>query len=94
MNIRQHSSDTPARKHLKVTLSTDLLVNLHRLKILTGKAISDTVSDALEAYFAEIQAARNSSQGSSSNGPMEIGGMATEDGASDSSSPMSVDRAD
>lgn len=69
MMIRQHTNNVSAPKVLKVTLSTDLHLHLHRLKILTGRGISDTVSEALVAYFATMQVDRELARSASQTGP-------------------------
>lgn len=40
-----------ADKPLKVEIPERMHARLHTLKLLTGKAVSDAVTEALEAYF-------------------------------------------
>ena len=40
-------------KEMKVRIAVRLHVQLHSLKILEGKPIQETVTEALEAYFRE-----------------------------------------
>ena len=39
-------------KEVKVKIPMSYHVRLHSMKVLTGKPISDAVTEALEAYFA------------------------------------------
>lgn len=52
MMIREKKPDTARSKEVKVIIPVDHLVRLHSMKVLTGKHISDTVTEALDAYFA------------------------------------------
>lgn len=42
-------------KEIKVRIPLDYHIKLHTVKVVSGVPISDTVKDALEAYFAEIR---------------------------------------
>ena len=42
-------------KEIKVRIPLDYHIKLHTVKVVSGVPISDTVKDALEAYFAELQ---------------------------------------
>lgn len=42
------------RKELKVRLPVDLHLQLHHLKIVTGRTISSTVTEALALYYEEV----------------------------------------
>lgn len=46
-------------KELKVKLPLKFHVKLHSLKLLRGKTMSGTVAEALDAYFARVEAAAN-----------------------------------
>jgi DNA-binding protein Fis len=41
-------------KEIKVRIPLDYHIKLHTVKVVSGVPISDTVKDALEAYFAEL----------------------------------------
>ncbi|HUR67735.1 MAG TPA: hypothetical protein VM370_00690 [Candidatus Thermoplasmatota archaeon] len=41
-------------KEIKVRIPLDYHIKLHTVKVVSGVPISDTVKDALEAYFAEV----------------------------------------
>lgn len=51
MLINAPKNDPRRAKEVKVKIPMDHHVRLHSMKVLTGKAISDTVTEALEAYF-------------------------------------------
>ncbi len=55
MMIRDGPRNLDEPKTLKVTLPTKLHLQLHQLKILSGQNISDTVEDALNAYFDDYR---------------------------------------
>ncbi|MCA1813635.1 MAG: hypothetical protein LC624_06755 [Halobacteriales archaeon] len=42
-------------KEVKVKIPINYHIKLHSMKVLTGKAISDTVTEALEAYFGGMK---------------------------------------
>lgn len=44
-------------KEVKVKIPINYHIKLHSMKVLTGKAISDTVTEALEAYFGHMKSA-------------------------------------
>lgn len=44
-------------KEVKVKIPINYHIKLHSMKVLTGKAISDTVTEALDAYFTQMRAA-------------------------------------
>ena len=47
-----HAKPDPTRaKEVKVKIPVSYHVRLHSMKVLTGKPISDAVTEALEAYF-------------------------------------------
>jgi len=52
MMIQHAGLDLMAAKEVKVKIPIQHHVRLHSMKVLTGKQISDTVSEALHAYFA------------------------------------------
>lgn len=56
MLIREPKRDANRSKEVKVVIPVDHLVRLHSMKVLTGKHISDTVTEALDAYFAHQNA--------------------------------------
>jgi hypothetical protein len=43
--------DLGARKEVKIRIPAHLHVQLHSVKILTGREIGDVVTEALEVYF-------------------------------------------
>lgn len=53
MRIQNDNVDLSEPKTLKVSLPAKMHLQLHSLKILTGKNISDTVEDALDSYFSD-----------------------------------------
>jgi len=42
-------------KEVKVKIPVNYHIKLHSMKVLTGKPISDTVTEALEAYFGHMK---------------------------------------
>lgn len=52
MLISDPKPDRDRDKEVKVKIPVSYHVRLHSMKVLTGKAISDAVTEALEAYFA------------------------------------------
>lgn len=44
-------------KEIKVRIPLDYHIKLHTVKVVSGVPISDTVKDALEAYFEELKEA-------------------------------------
>lgn len=53
MRIQDKDVDLSEPKTLKVSLPARLHLQLHSLKILTGTNISETVEEALNAYFSD-----------------------------------------
>lgn len=51
MLIREPKENLNREKEVKVKIPMSYHVRLHSMKVLTGKPISDTVTEALEAYF-------------------------------------------
>lgn len=51
MLIHEPKTDTNRDKEVKVKIPVSYHIRLHSMKVLTGKPISDTVTEALEAYF-------------------------------------------
>lgn len=51
MLIHDAKDDPTRAKEVKVKIPMSYHVRLHSMKVLTGKPISDTVTEALEAYF-------------------------------------------
>lgn len=47
------NGDTRRTKEVKVKIPVGHHVRLHSIKVLTGKQISDAVTEALDAYFTE-----------------------------------------
>ncbi len=47
--------DLEERKEVRVKIPLGYHLKLHSMKVLTGKQISDTVTEALETYFEELQ---------------------------------------
>ena len=60
---------TPKRagklKEVKIMIPVNQHIRLHSVKVLTGKPISDTVTEALEQYFAALNRAQLEQTGSS-----------------------------
>lgn len=52
MWIHEPKHDPSRAKEVKVKIPVGHHVKLHSIKVLTGKAISDAVTEALDAYFA------------------------------------------
>lgn len=55
MLIHEPKSDPNRSKEVKVKIPVGYHVKLHSMKVLTGKAISDAVTEALDLYFATHQ---------------------------------------
>ncbi len=53
MLIREPKEDQNRAKEVKVKIPVNYHIKLHSMKVLTGKPISDAVTEALEAYFAD-----------------------------------------
>ena len=56
MLIETPNPDATRLKDVKVRIPLEHHLKLHSLKVLTGKQISEVVSDALTAYFAAAHA--------------------------------------
>lgn len=52
MLINDKKHDPSREKEVKVKIPVGYHIKLHSMKVLTGKPISDAVTEALEAYFA------------------------------------------
>jgi hypothetical protein len=52
---RRKPSSMADDKEIKVRIPLDYHIKLHTVKVVSGVPISDTVKDALEAYFAELK---------------------------------------
>lgn len=52
MLIHEPKGDPDRQKEVKVKIPVSYHVKLHSMKVLTGKQISDAITEALEAYFA------------------------------------------
>lgn len=52
MYIEPKKDESEVRE-MKVRIPSDYYMKLHSLKLLTGKQISDAVTEALEMYFTE-----------------------------------------
>jgi hypothetical protein len=50
--INDRKEDPNRAKEVKVKIPVGYHIKLHSMKVLTGKPISDAVTEALEAYFA------------------------------------------
>lgn len=53
MKIQEGDADLSERKTLKISLPAKLHLQLHTVKILKGKNISDTVEEALDEFFEQ-----------------------------------------
>lgn len=51
MLIDEGTTDPEGRKEIKVKIPTEYQVELHKLKVLTGKNISTAVTEALDEYL-------------------------------------------
>lgn len=51
MLIHEPKGDPNRQKEVKVKIPVSFHVKLHSMKVLTGKQISDAVTEALEVYF-------------------------------------------
>lgn len=51
MLINDRKEDPNRAKEVKVKIPVGFHIKLHSMKVLTGKPISDAVTEALEAYF-------------------------------------------
>lgn len=52
MMIREQKPDPARAKEVKVKIPVSHHIKLHSMKVLTGKQISDAITEALDAYFA------------------------------------------
>lgn len=52
MMIREPKPDPMRAKEVKVKIPVSHHIKLHSMKVLTGKQISDAITEALDAYFA------------------------------------------
>jgi len=52
MMIREPKIDPARAKEVKVKIPVSHHIKLHSMKVLTGKQISDAITEALDAYFA------------------------------------------
>ena len=52
MMIREPRIDAGRAKEVKVKIPVSHHIKLHSMKVLTGKQISDAITEALDAYFA------------------------------------------
>jgi hypothetical protein len=70
MKIREGDADLSERKTLKVSVPTKLHLQLHSVKILQGRNISDTVQAALSEYFDDqFEEAEEASEADVNGGP-------------------------
>jgi hypothetical protein len=51
MLIHDPKPDTQRAKEVKVKIPVSHHIKLHSMKVLTGKQISDAITEALDAYF-------------------------------------------
>ena len=52
MQINEPKVDPNRSKEVKVKIPVSHHIKLHSMKVLTGKQISDAITEALDAYFA------------------------------------------
>ena len=52
MMIREPKTDQTRSKEVKVKIPVSHHIKLHSMKVLTGKQISDAITEALDVYFA------------------------------------------
>lgn len=55
MMIHDPKPDPTRAKEVKVKIPVSHHIRLHSMKVLTGKQISDAITEALDAYFASRQ---------------------------------------
>ena len=55
MYIRHEEKQPEGLKELKVRIPVEQHLQLHGLKVMTGKQISDAVTEALETYFLAMR---------------------------------------
>lgn len=55
MGIGSEELDLDRTKPVKVSLPLKQHIDLHRVKVLTGKTMSETVQDALEMYLETVR---------------------------------------
>lgn len=54
--LHEESDDTLSLKEIKVRIPVSFHLKLHAFKVLKGKPISDTIVEALDAYFKAAEA--------------------------------------
>lgn len=55
MLIKDPRPDLDRVKEVKVKIPISMHIKLHSIKVLTGKQISDAVTEALEVYFGQAR---------------------------------------
>lgn len=55
MMIREAKADQTRAKEVKVKIPVSYHIKLHSMKVLTGKQISDAITEALQVYFQTHQ---------------------------------------
>ncbi len=60
MLINERDQDLDRVKEVKVKIPIGYHIKLHSMKVLTGKQISDAVTEALAGYFDDLQAEQES----------------------------------
>lgn len=53
-DARDSTEDSDERQSLKVKIPADYHTKLHSIKILTGKTISNAITEALQQYLDEV----------------------------------------
>lgn len=60
MLINESDQDLDRVKEVKVKIPIGYHIKLHSMKVLTGKQISDAVTEALAGYFDDLREAQES----------------------------------
>lgn len=58
--LQPHAPPQPAMKEIKVNVPRAFHIQLHAVRILTGKRLSDIVTEALTTYFQDVPADESS----------------------------------
>ncbi|MBI4392419.1 MAG: hypothetical protein HY556_01290 [Euryarchaeota archaeon] len=53
--MEPNDEDLARLKEVKVKIPINYHIKLHSMKVLTGKQISDTITEALDRYFHELK---------------------------------------
>ena len=53
--MEPNNEDLARLKEVKVKIPVNFHIKLHSMKVLTGRQISDTITEALEKYFLDMR---------------------------------------